>query len=86
MNEQTKPSNAPEATGPKGEYQGFSREIDRWDWDATGRFIGSATDEMVRAVLAKAESNRLPLTPEEFGILISVLSYLQICRHFARIH
>ncbi len=71
MNEQTKPSNAPEATGPKGEYQGFSREIDRWDWDATGRFIGSATDEMVRAVLAKAESNRLPLTPEEFGILIS---------------
>ncbi len=51
--------------------EGFSKIIDQWDWNATGDRIMSATDEMVRRVLAKAEANRQPLNPDEFGILLS---------------
>ena len=50
---------------------GFADEIDSFDWDKTISDVESATDEDVRRVLAKAARNIKPLTPEEFGILIS---------------
>ncbi len=43
----------------------------RHDWNDTGSMIMAATDEDVRRVLNKAERNTSPLSPEEFGILIS---------------
>ncbi len=51
--------------------RGFADIIDEYDWDATIKDIDSATDADVRRVLAKARRNAKPLTPEEFGILIS---------------
>ncbi|MCM1369111.1 MAG: 2-iminoacetate synthase ThiH [Candidatus Amulumruptor caecigallinarius] len=50
---------------------GFADIIDRYDWDETLRIVAEATDADVRRVLAKAERNVKPLTPEEFAILIS---------------
>ncbi len=50
---------------------GFADEIGQYDWDETIRMVDSATDADVRRVLAKAKRNAKPLTPEEFGILIS---------------
>ncbi len=51
--------------------RGFADIIGQWDWDTTGEAVMTATDADVNRVLAKAESNATPLTPEEFGILIS---------------
>lgn len=51
--------------------RGFADVIGQWDWDATGKAVMTATDGDVNRVLAKAGSNAAPLTPEEFGILIS---------------
>lgn len=50
---------------------GFAQEIDRYDWDETIRAVDEATAGDVVRVLAKASTRRAPLTPEEFGILIS---------------
>ena len=50
---------------------GFADLIDRWDWDATRRMIMASGPSDVRRVLAKAERASEPLSPEEFGILIS---------------
>ncbi len=58
-----------EAFAPYG--RGFADEIDRWSWEETGRAIMSATKEDVCRVLAKAESGRETLPPEDFGVLIS---------------
>ncbi len=50
---------------------GFADEIDRYDWDEQVRLVEEATEADVRRVLAKAERNVKPLTPEEFAVLIS---------------
>ena len=50
---------------------GFADIIDQYDWDATIRQVEEATDADVRRVLAKAERNVKPLTPDEFAMLIS---------------
>ena len=50
---------------------GFADEIDRYDWDEQVRLVEEATEADVRRVLAKAECNVKPLTPEEFAVLIS---------------
>lgn len=69
---------------------GFADIIDQYDWDETLRLVTEATDADVRRVLAKAERNRKPLTPEEFAILISDAAdpYLErmaaLSRHFTR--
>lgn len=51
--------------------RGFADIIDRWDWDETVSLVADATDADVRRVLANARRNTVPLTPEEFAILIS---------------
>jgi len=69
---------------------GFADIIDQYDWDETLRLVTEATDADVRRVLAKAERNCKPLTPEEFAILISDAAdpYLErmaaLSRHFTR--
>lgn len=50
---------------------GFSDVIDSFDWDETVSLVRDATEADVLRVLAKAESNRKPLTPEDFAVLIS---------------
>ena len=46
---------------------GFADIIDQYDWVATIRQVEEATDADVRRVLAKAERNVKPLTPDEIG-------------------
>lgn len=50
---------------------GFADIIDKYNWDETLALVHYAGDADVRRVLAKAERNVKPLTPEEFAILIS---------------
>lgn len=50
---------------------GFADIIDKYDWDETLRIVAEATSDDVERVLAKAERNSRPLTPEDFAILIS---------------
>lgn len=50
---------------------GFAEIIDQYDWNETLQTVANATDADVRRVLAKAEHNVKPLTPDEFAILIS---------------
>lgn len=50
---------------------GFADVIDNYDWDETLKLVESATPEDVDRVLAKAERNNKPLTPEDFAVLIS---------------
>lgn len=50
---------------------GFADIIDNYDWDETLSIVENATDDAVRRVLAKAERNVKPLTPDEFALLIS---------------
>lgn len=67
---------------------GFAEIIDRYDWDETLRLVAEATPADVERVLAKAERNKKPLTPEEFAVLISEAAdpYLErmaaLSRHF----
>lgn len=67
---------------------GFADVIDSYDWNRTVEDVESATDADVRRVLAKAARNVKPLTPEEFGILISPAAdahleeMAQLSRHF----
>ncbi len=67
---------------------GFADIIDQYDWDETIRMVKDATDADVRRVLAKARRNAKPLTPDEFGVLISKAAdpYLeemaQLAHHF----
>lgn len=69
---------------------GFADIIDRYDWEETLRLVKEATHEDVIRVLAKAERNRRPLTPEEFAILISDAAdaslerMAALSRHFTR--
>lgn len=69
---------------------GFADIIDQYDWDDTLRLVADATESDVLRVLAKAESNRKPLTPEEFAILISEAAdphlerMASLSRHFTR--
>lgn len=70
--------------------RGFADIIDQYDWDETLSLVEDATDDDVRRVLAKAERNRKPLTPEEFAILISEAAdpYMeqmaQLSRHYTQ--
>lgn len=50
---------------------GFADIIGQYDWNETIRMVDNATDADVRRVLAKARRNAKPLTPDEFGVLIS---------------
>ena len=50
---------------------GYADEIGQYDWDETIKMVDSSTEADVRRVLAKAARNKKPLTPEEFGVLIS---------------
>lgn len=50
---------------------GFADVISEYDWDETTRTVASATEQDVIRVLEKAEAGIQPLTPEEFGVLIS---------------
>lgn len=50
---------------------GYADEIGQYDWDETIKMVNSSTEADVRRVLAKAARNKKPLTPEEFGVLIS---------------
>lgn len=51
--------------------RGFADIIDMYDWDATVSLVENATEDDVSRVMAKAHSNRQPLTPEDFAVLIS---------------
>ena len=51
--------------------RGYADIIDNHDWDADIKIIENATPDQVRSVLAKAKSSAKPLTPEEFGVLLS---------------
>ena len=51
--------------------EGFADVIRDLDWDAAGAAVMAATEQDVVRVLAKAESNRVALTPEDFGVLVS---------------
>lgn len=66
--EVTTASEGAEQKNPFG--TGFAQEIDRYSWDETVKAVESATPAMVRHVLDKARGGR-PLTPDDFGILIS---------------
>lgn len=50
---------------------GFAEIIDSYDWDDTLRLVSEASSDDVERVLAKAERNLKPLSPEEFAVLIS---------------
>lgn len=50
---------------------GFSEVIDQWDWDETIKAIDEVTPRQVEKVLAVAEDDSRPLTPDEFMALIS---------------
>ena len=50
---------------------GFADIIDQWDWDETVGMVENATEQDVLKVLARAERNAKPLTPEDFAVLIS---------------
>lgn len=50
---------------------GFADIIDIFDWDQTIRDVIDATPEDVDHVISKARQNKKPITPEEFGVLIS---------------
>lgn len=50
---------------------GFAEIIDSYDWDDTLRLVAEASSDDVERVLAKAERNLKPLSPEEFAVLIS---------------
>lgn len=50
---------------------GFAREIERYDWAATGKAIASVTDSDVRRVLGKARRNIKQLDVDDFIALIS---------------
>lgn len=50
---------------------GFAEIIDSYDWDDTLRLVAEASFDDVERVLAKAERNLKPLSPEEFAVLIS---------------
>ncbi|MBO4964798.1 MAG: 2-iminoacetate synthase ThiH [Muribaculaceae bacterium] len=50
---------------------GFADVIDQWDWEETVSLVENATDDDVRRVLTKAATNKKPLTPEEFAVLLS---------------
>ncbi len=50
---------------------GFADIIDQYNWDDTTRAIMATTEADVDAVLARAERNIKPLTPEDFMALIS---------------
>jgi len=50
---------------------GFADVISKYDWDETTLAVASATEQDVIRVLEKAEAGIQPLTPEEFGVLIS---------------
>lgn len=51
--------------------RGFADIIDMYDWDATVSLVENVTEDDVSRVMAKAHSNRQPLTPEDFAVLIS---------------
>ncbi|MCM1291021.1 MAG: 2-iminoacetate synthase ThiH [Prevotella sp.] len=69
---------------------GFADVIDQYDWDETINLVANATDSNVRQVLAKANANKKPLTPEEFAILLSEAAdpYMEqmaaLSQHFTR--
>ena len=50
---------------------GFAREIERYDWEATGKAIASVTDGDVRRALGKARRNIKQLDVDDFIALIS---------------
>lgn len=50
---------------------GFAREIERYDWAATGKAIASVTDGDVRRALGKARRNIKQLDVDDFIALIS---------------
>lgn len=50
---------------------GFADIIDSYDWGRTIDLVVSATPKEVENVMQKAISNRFPLTPEDFAVLIS---------------
>ncbi len=50
---------------------GFADVISQYDWEETLDLVANASDTDVRRVLAKAERNAKPLSPEDFAILIS---------------
>lgn len=50
---------------------GFADVIDQWDWEETVSLVENATDDDVRRVLTKAATNKKPLPPEEFAVLLS---------------
>lgn len=60
--------------------RGFADIIDTYDWDDTTRAIMAATEADVDAVLARAERNVKPLTPEDFMVLISPVAVSRIER------
>ncbi len=50
---------------------GFAEVIDMYDWDETIRMVMEASVGDVDRVLSKAGSNKKPLSPEDFAILVS---------------
>ncbi|MDE6143788.1 MAG: 2-iminoacetate synthase ThiH [Muribaculaceae bacterium] len=50
---------------------GFAEVIDMYDWDETIRMVMGASVGDVDRVLSKAGSNKKPLSPEDFAILVS---------------
>ncbi len=67
---------------------GFAREINKYNWDATSRSIEQVTDEDVRRVLSKARRNNKQLEVEDFIVLVSdaaanhIEEMAQLSRHF----
>lgn len=59
----------------QGEFRpfgsGFADIIDSYSWEGTTEAVMASTEADVDRVLAKAERNIKPLTPEEFMVLIS---------------
>lgn len=51
--------------------RGFADIIGQYSWEETIRDVDSAKKEDVARVLAKARRNVKPLTPDDFGVLIS---------------
>lgn len=51
--------------------RGYADIIGGYDWDASIRLVEQATREDVERVLSKARANIIPLTPEDFAVLIS---------------